>query len=131
MDLAAGSYRFGLVFYDEPDEGGARITPTFDIFRVDASQDLTLNEKTIGPHGSGADFEWPDGTKSVTLRPYWALTPTGDAWMDDVEFFRSDKQSITDIDIATVDGTREDEFKRVILQYKPLHSWAALIVNFA
>ena len=45
------------------------------------------------------------------------------------------RDGITDelltIDTAIVDIAREDEFKRTILKYKPLHSWAALIVVFA
>ena len=38
--------------------------------------------------------------------------------------------AITSIDNASVDGARESEFKSIILKYKPLHSWAALIVTF-
>lgn len=88
------------------------------------------SQKTIGPPGSGADFVMPANTAKIRIRDFWTATPTGTAFMDDVEFFRSDKQSILDIEQASVDGTREDEFKRLILQYKPIHTWAALIVDF-
>lgn len=44
---------------------------------------------------------------------------------------RDGSGALLTIDNATVDGTREDEFKSIILRYKPLHSWAALIVTFS
>lgn len=37
---------------------------------------------------------------------------------------------ITDIETAEIPISREQEFKRMILKYRPLHSWAALIVNY-
>lgn len=37
---------------------------------------------------------------------------------------------LTDIELAEVDLTREEEFKRTILKFKPIHSWAGLIINY-
>jgi hypothetical protein len=86
---------------------------------------------TIGRAGDGADFDIPPTARKIRIKQLWDNTPTGIAFMDDVELYRSDKQSITEIANASIPGTREDEFKRIILQYKPLHSWAALIVTFS
>jgi hypothetical protein len=37
---------------------------------------------------------------------------------------------LTNIEIAIVDIARREEFERIILQIKPLHSWAGLIVEY-
>lgn len=39
--------------------------------------------------------------------------------------------AILTIDNAIVDGARENEFKSTILRYKPLDTWAALIVTYS
>lgn len=56
-------------------------------------------------------------------------TPTITAFMDDVEVFQ-DGTGLTAIATASVPVEREDEFKGIILRYKPLHAWAALVVSF-
>jgi hypothetical protein len=37
---------------------------------------------------------------------------------------------LTDIELAEVPSEQESEFKRIILKFKPMHSWAGLIVNY-
>lgn len=37
---------------------------------------------------------------------------------------------LTDIELAEVPSEQEQEFKRIILKFKPMHSWAGLIVNY-
>lgn len=37
---------------------------------------------------------------------------------------------LTDIDSATVPIEQESVFKRIILKYKPIHSWAGLIIEY-
>lgn len=39
--------------------------------------------------------------------------------------------ALTAIEFAQVEASRELEFKSLILKYKPLHSWAALIIFYA
>ncbi len=43
---------------------------------------------------------------------------------------RNPSGELTDIEIAEVPIEREDEFKNIILRYKPVHSWAGLIVIY-
>ena len=38
--------------------------------------------------------------------------------------------AITNIDSYTVPQSRRLEFRRIILRYKPMHSWGALVVNY-
>lgn len=38
--------------------------------------------------------------------------------------------ALTEIQLADVPLDQEQEFKRLILKYKPIHSWAGLIINF-
>ena len=38
---------------------------------------------------------------------------------------------LTDIELADVPAEQEQEFKRIILKFKPMHSWAGLVINFA
>lgn len=124
----AGNYKNILEFRDENDVLISSITLLTQTATTTGYEQV---EKTIGRTGSGADFDIPPTARKIRIRHEWDGTPTGTAFMDDVEFYRSDKQFITAIDNATVDGTREDEFKRIVLSYKPLHSWAALIVTFS
>jgi hypothetical protein len=124
----AGNYKNAIQFRDSDD-----VLISESVFLTETAVTAGYEQviKTIGRSGSGADIIFPSNTAKIRIYSFWDNTPTGTAFMDDVEFFRSDKQAITDIDLASVPGTREDEFKRIILSYKPLHSWAALIVNFA
>jgi hypothetical protein len=123
----AGNYKNILEFRDTDDLLLSSITL---LDQTSTTTGYEQVEKTIGSASAGADFDIPANAEKIRIRHEWDGTPTGTAFMDDVEFYRSDKQSITAIDNATVDGTREDEFKSIILRYKPLHSWAALIINF-
>lgn len=125
---SAGFYRNLLQFKDSD---GILISSSVLLNAFAITVGYEQIEKTVGPFGSGADITFPSGTVSISISSHWSGSSTGTAFMDDVEFYRSDKQSITAIDNANVDGSREDEFKRIILQYKPLHSWAALIVTFS
>jgi len=125
---AAGNYKNAIEFRDSDDLLLSE-SEFLDLTATTTGYEQVV--KTIGRAGSGADIIFPSTTAKIRVRGFGDGTPTFTAFMDDVEFFRSDKQSITDIDLATIDGAREDEFKRTILKYKPLHSWAALIVNFA
>jgi len=122
----AGIYRIFVLFYDADE---LLISLAFQDF-IAATTGFEQVERTVGPAGSGADVVFPAGTAFMSFQSAWISSPTGTAYLDDIEIFRSDKQSITNINLANVDGTREDEFKRIILQRKPIHSWAALIVNF-
>lgn len=124
----SGTYRIPIIFYDENDIG---IGSNSLAIRFAATAGYEQEEKTLGKHGSGADIIFPANTAKITIRQDWIGSATGTAFLDDVELYRSDKQFITAIDNASVVGTREDEFKRIILQYKPLHSWAALVVTFS
>ena len=124
----AGNYKNILEFRDADDLLISSITL---LDQTSTTTGYEQVEKTIGRSGFGADFDIPPTAVNVRIGHEWDGTPTGTAFMDDVEFYRSDKQSITAIDNASVDGAREDEFKRIILKYKPLHSWAALIVTFS
>ena len=123
-----GNYKVAIEFRDKDD---LLISETIIVDKTAVTVGYEQTVKTIGRTGSGADIVFPNTTAKVRIRDFWDGTPTGTAFMDDVELFRSDKQTIISIGAASVDGAREDEFKRTILQYKPLHSWAALIVSFA
>jgi hypothetical protein len=124
----AGNYKNILEFRDEDDVLISSVTLLTKTATTSGYEQL---EKTIGRSTFNPDFEIPNTARKIRIQHLWDGTPTGTAYMDDVEFYRSDKQSIVSIDNADVDGTREDEFKRIILQYKPLHAWAALIVTFS
>ena len=56
---------------------------------------------------------------------YWGLIyfVGGDATRDGTGL-------LTSIETAEIPISREQEFKRTILKYRPLHSWAGLIVNY-
>lgn len=43
---------------------------------------------------------------------------------------RDGEGALTSIALATVPAIQENEFKRLILKFKPIHSWAGLIVEF-
>jgi hypothetical protein len=124
---SAGNYKNILEFRDSDDLLLSSITLLDESAATTGYEQL---EKTIGRNGSGSDFVIPINAAKIRVYQIWDNTPTGTAFMDDVEFYRSDKKSITEIQQASVPGSREDEFKRIILKYKPLHSWAALILNF-
>jgi len=123
----AGNYKNILEFRDADDMLISSIT-LLDKTAVTSGYEQL--EKTIGYPTFNADYDIPISARKIRIRHEWDGTPTGTAFMDDVELYRSDKQSITAIANATVDGTREDEFLRLILKYKPLHSWAALVITF-
>lgn len=125
---AAGRYMNVLEFRDVNDR---LISEIILLQQTAVTAGYEQVEKTIGRTRHGADFDIPPSARKIRIRHQWVGFPTGTAFMDDVEFFRSDKQSITAIDNASVVGTREGEFKRIILSYKPLHAWAALIVTFS
>lgn len=38
--------------------------------------------------------------------------------------------ALTEIQLANVPASQEQEFKRIILKFKPIHSWAGLIIDF-
>jgi hypothetical protein len=124
-----GGYRNIIGFYDEND---LLISETILLEKTATTAGYEQIEKTIGRTGTGADIDMPTAARKIRIRHAWIGFPAiGIAFMDDVEFYRSDKQSIIAIGNANIDGAREDEFKRIILQYKPLHSWAAVIATFA
>ena len=123
---SSGSYANVIQFFGN--SGFISDTVFVDKTSVTAGYEQTI--KTLGALGSGSDVMFPAGTTSITIRQAWEAFSTGTAFMDDVEFGLT-SDVITAIDNATVDGTREDEFKSTILKYKPLHAWAALIVTFA
>ena len=125
----AGTYSMQVLQFDANLEHIPGTTHAFLSFTGNGG--FTLGETTIGPPGSGAALTFAPGAVFLRIQHAWGTGGDGVGWMDDIEFFRIDKQSITAIDNATVEGTREDELKRIILQYKPLHSWAALIISFA
>jgi hypothetical protein len=43
---------------------------------------------------------------------------------------RDGSGALTEIESVDIPQEQESAFKRIILKYKPIHSWAALIVNF-
>lgn len=43
---------------------------------------------------------------------------------------RDGSGALTAIELASVPSEQESAFKRIILKYKPMHSWAALIINY-
>lgn len=43
---------------------------------------------------------------------------------------RDGSGALTEIETATVPLEQESEFKRLILKYKPIHSWAGLVIDF-
>ena len=64
----------------------------------------------------------PGGVSGVRL--YMFGDPNGAAYFDDISIFTPL------LTACNVDADREYEFKKLILRYKPLHSWAALKVAF-
>jgi hypothetical protein len=79
-------------------------------------------------HGAGeyTDLERTEITYSIPTDPDdWPLVffVGGDATRDGTG-------ALTEIQLADVPIEQETEFKRIILKYKPIHSWAALIINF-
>ena len=57
---------------------------------------------------------------------YWGLIffVGGDATRDPIT------DELTSIDFAQIPASRVAEFKRLILKYKPMHSWAGLVIRF-
>jgi hypothetical protein len=124
----SGNYRNAIEFRDASDNFISEEI-FVDITAATAGYQQTI--KTIGAPGSGADIILPAGAEKIRIQHLWDNIHNGTGYIDDIELSRTDRQSIIEIENATIDGTREDEFKRIILQYKPLHSWAALIVTFS
>jgi hypothetical protein len=44
--------------------------------------------------------------------------------------FAASSNQLSAVANANIDAARESEFKRIILKYKPMHSWAGLVVTF-
>lgn len=84
----AGNYAVLLHCYS--DEAGSTTIGSFYLLSFNNTDNWRLGDKTIGPAGSGADFEFPSGTKTVRIRQRWSDTPTGIAFMDDVSFYPVD-----------------------------------------
>lgn len=124
----AGNYRNVLEFRDSDDMLISTITL---LTKTAVTSGYEQTTKTIGRAGAGQDFDIPLTAAKIRIKQLWDGTPTGIAYMDDVEFYRSDEQSLTGINFAEIDAARESEFKSLILKYKPLYTWAALIVYYA
>lgn len=67
--------------------------------------------------------------------PYEYFTPENEGRWPLIFFVggeatRDNNGFIVDIEFAGVDLSRETEFKNLILKFKPMHSWAALLVLF-
>lgn len=75
---------------------------------------------TLGPTENDVVYEIP------TDPGYWGLIwfVGGDATRDPIT------GALTNIDYATIPSSRKNEFKRLILKYKPIHSWAGLVIRF-
>jgi hypothetical protein len=79
-------------------------------------------------HGAGEyeDLERTEITYNIPTDPGdWPLVffVGGDATRDG-------SGALTEIQLADVPLIQEQAFKRIILKYKPIHSWAGLIINF-
>lgn len=76
-----------------------------------------------------------DGVYMISAREY--VVPAQSGYWPRIFFVGGEAtrdpvtNEITNIDIASIPSNREMEFKRIILKYKPLMSWAALIVVYA
>lgn len=82
------------------------------------------NERAIFGFEGGVERELVE--YSVPSDPgYWGLFffVGGDATRDG-------SGALTNIEAAQIATSRRDEIRRLIIQYKPSHSWAGLIVNF-
>lgn len=76
--------------------------------------------------GEYLDLERTEITYNIPTDPDdWPLVffVGGDATVDGTG-------ALTEIQLADVPLEQEQEFKRIILKYKPIHSWAGLIINF-
>ena len=83
----AGTYRFRIIFLDSTE---TIISPSIDLLTLTALQSSWLyTEKSIGPVGSGADIEFPAGTKYVQFDDRLEDTPTATAFIDDVLFYEN------------------------------------------
>ena len=92
---------------------------------------IALSATTSGFEFFEEEIIIPSGVTSVSLRAFCDSTPEMTCYFDDIKLTKnSETPFLTEIQIADVPLAQEGEFKRLILKYKPIHSWAALIINF-
>ena len=100
-----------------------------DIFKTDRLYTSGIGTAFMGDGTSMGEYEDLQRTKIEYPIPAdpddWPMVffVGGDATRDGSGF-------ITDIELAEVPSEQETAFKRIILKYKPINSWAALIVTY-
>lgn len=110
-------------------ESGGELLVNGDIFTTEKIPAQTAGHIFAGDGTTAGEYDDLERTKIVYP------TPTNpDDWP--MVFFvggdatRNGSGELTDIESADIISNQEAAFKRIILKYKPIHSWAGLIVNF-
>lgn len=83
--LTTGDYICYVKFYG--DEAGTDYITKTPLVTHSSTVDWTLSSKTVGAINSGADIEYPAGTKAISVEQAWwnsAGDPDGTAFMDDL-----------------------------------------------
>lgn len=83
---------------------------------------------------AGSDFTAGEYDDLARIKIEYEIPDNPDDWP--MVFFvggdaiRDGNGELTSIAQATVPAIQENEFKRLVLKFKPIHSWAALILDF-
>lgn len=107
---------------------GGELLVNGEIFRTRKITTSVAGELYAGDGGAGEyeDLERIEITYDIPVDPNgWPFVffVGGDATRDGTG-------ALTGIQLANISLAQEQEFKRIVLKYKPIHSWAGLIVNF-
>ena len=108
---------------------GGELLVNGDIFVTEKSFEVTAGNLYAGDGQTAGEY-----TDLIRTKIEYPIPTDPDDWP--MVFFvggdatRNVGGELTDIELASVPSEQESAFKRIILKYKPIHSWAGLIVTY-
>jgi hypothetical protein len=108
---------------------GGELLVNGDIFKTTRSFEVTAGNLYAGDGQSAGEY-----TDLIREKIEYPIPTDPNDWP--MVFFvggdatRDGSGALTDIELANVPSELESDFKRIILKYKPIHSWAGLIVTY-
>jgi hypothetical protein len=108
---------------------GGELLVNGDIFNTVKSFEVTAGNLYAGDGQTAGEY-----TDLIREKIEYPIPTDPDDWP--MVFFvggdatRNVGGELTDIELANVPTEQESDFKRIILKYKPIHSWAGLIVTY-
>jgi hypothetical protein len=98
------------------------VAPYVTIYSVSGTTFTKISDPADLPtgNGTGCAFNFDGSLFAVSheVSPY-------------VTIYDAEKKSVlATIANAQIPAERENDFKRLILKYKPIHSWAGLLINY-